>query len=516
MAWALLSMTSFGRHLGALLLLALASPAAARFRVCTFVFNGPEEVDVFRARLPSADFEIVDLSPALVTPVSSASAAGSWSPHLCRADLRCDVVVYSAEFGGRFFGRSGRSVSLQELEEASCQPRCAGLFHTPQEVFLLACNTLATKDQDTRTPAAYRAVLLDHGFEQADAERVVALRYGPLGQSFREAERRIFAGVPRLYGFSTVAARGDRTAIQLDRYFAARGDYAGHLVEAWNDPRPNRPLGAAFARTGMVQTSGVGSNERGRTDRDLVCRVYDDSAPLVDRLRVVRDLMAREDVLSFVPTVEAFLARQEPATFDAEERAVFAEVRGNVGARGQVLRLVEQLDVSALRIEIAQLAEWLGWMTPEAFRRLAVDGVRQLLARPLTSELVDVTCEITKHEPVGDAFRSADLPDPLFQKAEGLRLVACLAPPDPALNARLLAALEDRDESVRAWAAYTLSHRLPLDDATRALLAPRLDDESAEVRERVRWIFRAQERPSVPPLRQSRARSPRRGATIGG
>jgi len=204
---------SFGRHrhLAALAMLALASPAAARLRVCTFAFNGPEEVDVFRTRLPPEDFEIVDLSPALATPVPTPGGTVSWADNLCPTDLRCDVVVYSAEFGGRFFGRSGRSVSLQELEEASCQPRCAGLFHTPQEVFLLACNTLATKDQDTRTPAQYREVLLDHGFEQADAERAVAIRYGPLGQSFREAERRIFAGVPRLYGFSTVAQNARTT-----------------------------------------------------------------------------------------------------------------------------------------------------------------------------------------------------------------------------------------------------------------------------------------------------------------
>src|SRR5204863_483635 len=163
-------------------------------------------------------------------------------------------------------------------------------------VFLLACNTLATKDQDKRTPADYLAVLRNHGFEEADAERVVAIRYGPLGQTFRETTRRIFADVPRLYGFSTVAARGERTAVQLE--------------------------------------------------------------------------------------------------------------------------------VSALRIELAQVAERLGWMTPEEFRLLASDGVRQLLVRRLTSELVDVTCAITQHEPVGGAFRSADLPDVLFQRAEGLRLVA--------------------------------------------------------------------------------------------
>ena len=45
--------------------------------------------------------------------------------------------------------------------------------------------------------------------------------------------------------------------------------------------------------------------------------MYDDGAPPVDRLRVVRDLMAREDALSFVPTVEAFLARHDPASCPA-------------------------------------------------------------------------------------------------------------------------------------------------------------------------------------------------------
>ena len=94
------------RLLAVLLVLGLASPVAARFRVCTLAFNGPEEVDVFRERLPPQDFEIVDLSAALATPAPAADAPASWPAGLCPADLRCDVVVFSAEFGGRFFGRS--------------------------------------------------------------------------------------------------------------------------------------------------------------------------------------------------------------------------------------------------------------------------------------------------------------------------------------------------------------------------------------------------------------------------
>jgi hypothetical protein len=480
------------RLVAVVLLLGLSSPAAARLRVCTLALNGPEEVETFRAYLRPDDFDFVDLSSALAPEPSDDRTAPA---SRCPAELRCDVVVISAEFGGRFFGSSGRSVSLQDLEEASCQSACAGVFHAPQEVFLLACNTLATKDQDTRTPAEYLAVLRAHGFEQADAERVVAIRYGPLGQSFRETIRRVFAGVPRLYGFSTVAARGETTAVQLARYFTARADYADHLLTAWDDPSPNRTLEAAFARTGMTQVSGLAPDDPGAGDHDLICRLYDDDARLVDRLRVVRDLMSREDALSFVPTVQAFLSAHDPATFGPKERTVFADIQAADDARAEVLRLVEQLDVSALQIELAHLAERLGWMSREKLRILAANGVRELLARRLTSELVDVTCAITQHEPVGKLFRSADLPGLLFERAEGLRLVACLAPPDPAVNSRLLAALDDHDESVRSWAAYALTRRLPLDDPTLRELASRANDESVDVSTRVRWIL-AQARPS--------------------
>src|SRR5207253_10731763 len=109
-----------------------------------------------------------------------------------------------------------------------------------------------------------------------------------------------------------------------------------------------------------------------------------------------------------------------------------------------------------------------------------------------------IACAITQPEPVGGAFCCADVPDVLLQRAEGVRLAACLAPPDPALNARLLAALDSGDESVRSWAAYALTRRLPLDDATLLDLASRADDESADVRQRVRWILAAQARPSEP------------------
>src|SRR5437879_10426474 len=85
-----------GRLIATLLLVGLASPAAARLRVCTLAFNGPEEVDVFRTHLRPEDFEIVDLSSVLA-PAPTDGTTASLATR-CPADLHCDVVVVSAEF----------------------------------------------------------------------------------------------------------------------------------------------------------------------------------------------------------------------------------------------------------------------------------------------------------------------------------------------------------------------------------------------------------------------------------
>jgi hypothetical protein len=475
-------------------LLVTRAARADRLQVCVLAFNTADEIAAFRSQLPAEEFEVVDLSPHLgVAPGAPADGTtGPWLAHLCRPDVRCDVVVYSAEFAGRFFGAYGTSIGLQEMEEQSCRPRCDGLFHHPQEVFLLACNTLATKDEDRRTPDDYRRVLFEHGFDQASAERVVAMRYGPLGPSFREAARRVFMGVPRVYGFSSVAPSGDHTAALLDAYFRAKGDYRRWLERAQDDPAPNRELLAAFRGTSLVQVPGLSPAEAAAADRADVCRLYDESESLAARLRVVGRLLDRDDFLAFLPTIEVFVGRHPADRLQGEERRLFAELQDREPARREVLRLVRELDVSALQMELAHLARHLDWITPREFRDIALAAARRLLARPLTSEVVDIMCELPRHEFIGEEFGSADLPERLFDDAEGIRFVDCLSPVGDRVSARLARGLDSPDLATQLWAAYALSRRLPLDEAILEKLADRLDDPSADLRERVRWIMRAQ------------------------
>jgi hypothetical protein len=171
---------------------------------------------------------------------------------------------------------------------------------------------------------------------------------------------------------------------------------------------------------------------------------------------------------------------------------VFEDIRGLDGARDQVLGLVRDLDVSALKLELAHFSQEMGWMTSDELRAVAVDGAKDLLARPLTSDIIDVMCEITKHVDLGREFGSNGFSSGIFGLAEGVRLVDCLHPVDARVNARLTAALDAADPSLRLWAAYALSRRLPLDDRTLTRLAGYLNDPLPDLRERVRWSFRAQ------------------------
>jgi hypothetical protein len=480
---------------------AVAVPPEAPVRVCFLSLNEPDELDVFRSHLDAQRFAFTDLGAvAAHLPVGGERGAAPepWLLNACRPDLTCDLVIISGEFAGRFFGRRGFSLSLQELEEASCDPRCAGLFHRPREVFLLACNTLASKDADSRTPEDYLRVLLEHGFDRAAAERVVAVRYGPLGPRFRESLRRIFAGVPRIYGFSSVAPLARYTAPMLEHYLRTLPDYRTALAVPAADGQRNRALLGAFAGTALIQSDGMSAAQSEANQHDQICTLYDEERSVVDRLRVAYGLLLRPDALAFVPTVQVFLARHPPSGYGNSERSVLTEIEALDATRTAVLDLVPRLQASALQLELAHFAALVGWLQPVELHALAVRAATQLLGEPVTDETADVLCVITAHESLRDDFRLEQIPDRAYADPSGLRLLACLAPSDPRVPSRVLPALAtDGDAGRRVWAAHALTRLGPSDDAVLLALVPYLRDRSPEVASRIRWLL--QSRRPLPP-----------------
>ncbi len=505
----------------AALVLLGALPAAAapdRLRVCFLSVNDPGELAQFRTHLSAERFEFIDLAAAAAhprLPDAGGAAAAPWLLDACSPDLTCDLVVFTGEFAGRFFGTRGVSLSLQELEEASCNARCAGLFHAPREVFLLGCNTLATKDPDSRTPGEYLRVLLDHGFDRPTAERVVAQRYGPLGRSFRESLRRIFAGVPRLYGFASVAPMARHTAPMLERYLRGLPNYHAALEDPRLDEGRNAALLRAFAGTALIQSRGMTGDERAAAQHDLLCALYDERRSVAERLTIAYGLLQARDALAFIPTLQTFFARHPPARYSATERSRLAEMQGLEATRDTVLGLLPQLEPSALKLELAQVATLIGWLPPAELQTMAADTARHLLAAPLSDDAVEVVCAITAQTPLHDALDADDIPARAYRDERGLGMIACLAPADPRVAARVVPTLRNADTLRRVWAAHALTRLQPTDEQVLLAIVPALGDPSPEVATRIRWLLDT--RPLPPAVRAAAARAvPGRPAAAAG
>jgi hypothetical protein len=275
-------------------------------------------------------------------------------------------------------------------------------------------------------------------------------RYGPLGPSFRESLRRVFAGVPHLYGFASVAPRAEYSAPMLEHYLHSIPDYAAELSRT---TQRNPALRLAFTGTALTETTGLLPAEPGARDHDQICALYDESRLLVDRLRIAYGPALWPDALRFIPTLQAFLSRHSPERFVGVERSVFLEMRAANDTRDAVLELVRTLDVSALQLELAHFAALVGWIERAELHALAVAGAGRLLRGALTSEAVDVMCEIVKYESLRNDVTADDLPPQLYTDPEGLRLVACLAPADPRIGPRVLQGLRASDPVERQWAA---------------------------------------------------------------
>jgi hypothetical protein len=240
-------------------------------------------------------------------------------------------------------------------------------------------------------------------------------------------------------------------------------------------------------------------------DRRYICTLYDESRPVLERLKIAYGLLARPDALTFIPTLQIFLSRHPPDRFSAPERSIFAAIQGLDTTRDAVLQLARRLNVSAMKLELAHFAMLVGWLDRAEFHALAVDGAGQLLHQRLTAEVVDIMCAITKLEPLRDDFSADDIPTHIYHDSQGLRLLSCLAPTDPRVSPRVIPALRSKDPEMREWAAYTLTQLRPCADNVLGTVAPYLRDPSPAIAENIRWLLQEQGIASAPCSEDDRA-----------
>lgn len=226
-----------------------ALAAAPVKTVCTITINSNQEKEVFRKSLPSSQFRFVELIPETAPGLAwiQGWAGADWFKKACERRIQCDVLLISGHFAGTFFGRSGQSLGLTQMEKASCQSSCDGIFKRPQEVYLFGCNTLADKTPDHRQPQDYEEVLRADGFSAQDAHAIALQRYTPWGASNLDRMRSLFPNAKGLYGFSSTSPLGKYIEAPLAKYLKTKAKTYAHDLDQMKPGDTNFALAKALA-----------------------------------------------------------------------------------------------------------------------------------------------------------------------------------------------------------------------------------------------------------------------------
>lgn len=366
----------------------LAAMDPKKLNACMMTINSDDEKKVF-TKYNSNEFNIIEL----------VSSDPNWFQRACRAfetaKAECDILLVSAHFGGAFFGDNATRVPLEELEEVSCMRTCEGILRAKrwsgrrQQFF--GCNTLADKDDDHRTPEAYRQVLIQDGFTPAQAQEIAAARYSPIGSSFHDRMARVFQGVPRLYGFSSRAPLGKDIRPRLERYYRTVGNYRRYLERLAKKGQDDYALKGALKKWKFRES-------KGSTQDDPAC-VLMRPAPRLERLRWVRTAIRDpEERMAYAVFMSRFFLRNERdgVPWTAEEKAVLEQITNDKEARDDIGGLLAHSvpGLESLQIGMLNLGRSVGWWDAEGYSAGVERVLGPIFATNLTLEAKDRVCSM--------------------------------------------------------------------------------------------------------------------------
>lgn len=184
----------------------LTTPTLWALNVCTMTFNSSDEKQAMQSAYasdPTTTF--TELVPPNKDP--------QWLQKACQTqkqnNTKCDVLLISGHFGGLFFGeKTIPTLSLDEMFKQSCDAGCPEIFENVKSVYLMGCNTLASKKADHRSIDEYLRVLVNDGFPLENAEMVASARYAQFGESIENKMRMVFPKAQVIFGFDSTGPKG--------------------------------------------------------------------------------------------------------------------------------------------------------------------------------------------------------------------------------------------------------------------------------------------------------------------
>lgn len=431
--------------------LCAAAVGHAKTTVCTVTVNSSDERDAFKAALPAGDYEFVELVER---------GRPDWLASSCKRKVSCDVLVVSGHFAGTEFYSSKPQVNetlpVDELERVTCSDTCPDLFANLKEVYLFGCDTLKKDPVRSATPEIIRG-LVKSGVPKAEAERFAQSLSERYSENARDRMRRVFPGVPVIYGFSSLAPYGRVAGPMLQGYFRSG------VSEPVGSGQVSSKLVSLFAPASMVVTEGLRPGDPNADYRAQSCRYYDDRLTQADKLRVAQAALGGAPIemrMSF-DRVEKFVGALTPA--DRREPAMakaLTDLAADAASRERYLPVVRDTEDPALRIRMIALARNVGWLTPQQQTAELELMIRDVLAgNALGFGEVELICGLNKERELDGAL--ARVGTPKAGTAQDAAL-ACLGSPER--RSRVIRAVSSTNESDVQIAQAYLRHRPITDD----------------------------------------------------
>jgi hypothetical protein len=388
--------------------------------VCTITVNSSDEKDTFRKFLPQGDYQFVELVE---------KGRSDWLASSCRKGVQCDALIVSGHFnaGETFYSdkvENSDFLKVDELERASCSNSCPGLFAKLKEVYLFGCESL--NPDATKYSSAY-------------------------GESGRERMRRLFAGVPVIYGFSGAAPVGPTAGGILSRFFGAGG--ARDVATG----RPSALMLAKFAQNRMVYVPGIRDTDPAAQHRRDVCEFYDERRDAAEKLAFIHGILRRDsrEVRAFFERIEKLLAsvdeldRQSPSYIQA-----MGEITRDRAVRERFVAFSHEAAPPDIRSRMLLVAAELGWLTPAELHAEQMTMVADLVAKNSVGfSEVDMICSINAGGELTADFNRSSLARMRPTKVAQAAALACLG--DSEARAQVIEAVRSQDDKdVQVAQAY--------------------------------------------------------------
>lgn len=403
-----------------------------KFTVCSMTINSSNEKRVFEEQMAK---DRNRFNP--MVELTTLGNGDNWFEAACRSGIRCDQLLISGHFSSSWSGRSGKKLPLQKMEEMGCSDSCKGILNHPYEVFLMGCNTMATKKKDHRTATSYRDHLLHDGMDQYSAEMTSEARYGLSGDDNRTRFQRTFrGGFKRLYGFDSVGPSGTNVEGLLRNYFS-RVNLAENLErvraarlmgnvealnaggrESHNSPGFNRELAEALAITAFDQCAAGADNERDRR----ICRILDPRVNVNQKLDTILQSLQSENWIKYMPVINEFFKKHPVSSMNARQKETVRMLSQNAVLKRQVKGMVEKSEFLSVQIEWSKFARNFGYLTPQEEANALGKTLNRMLESGLTKKEADLICFNRDILP----RRSASASSPVAQGPNTTRGVNCL------------------------------------------------------------------------------------------